>query len=413
MLEDHLESPVTRNRLRSGPLFQHIDGFADWLASRGYKSVSMDGRLRNLAPWSDWMRQAGFGQEELVAGFLAYKQALAEEGRLRYGNGKYHGTIPAGALFIRFLQESGQVPTPASPVPPCAKWPLLGEYRAWIVQQRGLKETSVDMYQRVLVDFVSGLGDDPSTYTVQAIRQFVLGRAAGHGVARAQSIVVAIRGFLRFLGATGRCRAGMEYGVPGFASWHLSSIPRFLCPQDMERVINACVPNGVQGRRDRAVVLLLARLGLRASDVAALSLADLDWGQGRLAVCGKGRRQEWLPLPQEVGYSLLDYLQHARPKIETQRVFITVDAPLRPMSRACVTHVVRSALRRAGVKAPINGAHVLRHSAATAMLRQGASLAGVGAVLRHRSPSTTAHYAKVDFQLLREIAQPWPEVHKC
>lgn len=413
MLEDHLESSVTRNRLRSGPLSQHIDGFSDWLADRGYKSVSMDGRLRNLAPWSDWMRPAGFTQEGLAAGFIAYKQALAKEGRLRYGNGKYHGTVQAGALFIRFLQESGQVPDPASRTPAWTQWPLLGEYRAWMVQQRGVKETSVGTYLTVLVDFIDGLGDDPSCYTAHAIREFVLGRAAGHGVARAQSIVVAIRGFLRFLGATGKCRAGMEHGVPGFASWGLSSIPRFLCPQDMERVIDACVPDGVQGRRDRAVVLLLARLGLRASDVAGLSLADLDWEQGRLAVCGKGRRQEWLPLPQDVGDSLLDYLQHARPPLETPQVFTTVDAPLRPMSRACVTHVVRSALRRAGVKAPINGAHVLRHSAATAMLRQGASLAGVGAVLRHRSPSTTAHYAKVDFQLLREIAQPWPEVHGC
>jgi site-specific recombinase XerD len=161
------------------------------------------------------------------------------------------------------------------------------------------------------------------------------------------------------------------------------------------------------------VILLLARLGLRASEVAGLALADIDWGNGQIAVCGKGRRQEWLPLPQEVGAAILLYLRESRPRLPVPAVFTTVVAPFRPLTRASVTHIVRSALSRAGVKAPINGAHVLRHSAATAMLRQGASLASVGAVLRHRSPRTTAHYAKVDFGLLVEMAQPWPEVSSC
>jgi integrase/recombinase XerD len=165
--------------------------------------------------------------------------------------------------------------------------------------------------------------------------------------------------------------------------------------------------------RDRAVLLLLARLGLRASEVAQLKVADIDWRHGSLTVCGKGRRQASLPLPQEVGDAIVLYLQHGRPSLRVQEVFTSALAPFRPLSRAAVTHIVRSALRRAGVKAPVNGAHLLRHSAATAMLRQGASLAGVGAVLRHRSTSTTAHYAKVDFGLLSEIAQPWPEVPSC
>jgi site-specific recombinase XerD len=161
------------------------------------------------------------------------------------------------------------------------------------------------------------------------------------------------------------------------------------------------------------VILLLARLALRASEVAQLKFSDIDWSEGGISVCGKGRRQESLPLPQEVGDAILCYVNEGRPSLQAPEVFTTVLAPYHALTRAAVTHIVRAALRRAGIKAPINGAHVLRHSAATAMLRQGVSLAGVGAVLRHRSPMTTTHYAKVDFGLLSEIAQPWPEVSSC
>jgi integrase/recombinase XerD len=161
------------------------------------------------------------------------------------------------------------------------------------------------------------------------------------------------------------------------------------------------------------VILLLARLGLRASEVAGLRFADIDWRNGRLAVSGKGRRQDWLPLPQDIGTAILAYLRHGRPPLQAPEVFTSGVAPIRPLTRAAVTHIVRGALCRAGLKAPVNGAHVLRHSAATAMLRQGVSLAGVGAVLRHRSPRTTAHYAKVDFGLLSELAQPWPGALSC
>ena len=153
--------------------------------------------------------------------------------------------------------------------------------------------------------------------------------------------------------------------------------------------------------------------GLRASEVAELTFDAIDWQNGRIAVCGKGRRQHWLPLPQQVGDAIVTYLHRGRPPLPVPQVFISALAPRRPMTRLSVSGVVASALRQAGIKAPHHGAHLLRHSAATAMLRNGVSLAGVGAVLRHRSPQTTAHYAKVDFDLLGEIAQPWPEAPSC
>jgi site-specific recombinase XerD len=279
-------------------------------------------------------------------------------------------------------------------------------------RNRGLKETTLDVYQHILISLLDALGAEPRTYSAEALRNFVLDRARPHGIERAQSIVVAVRSFVRLLGVTGRCPSGMENAIPSFASWRLSSVPRFLAAEDVQRVIDSCTGYAFE-HRDRAVLLLLARLALRASEVAQLKFSDIDWRKGQISVCGKGRRQESLPLPQEVGDAILRYVNEVRPALRVPEVFTTMLAPYHALTRAAVTHIVRAALRRARIKAPINSAHVLRHSAATNMLRQGVSLAGVGAVLRHRSPTTTTHYAKVDFALLSEIAQPWPEVSSC
>ena len=412
MLDTHLTSPITRQRLRSGPAAGHIDDFAAWLHRQGYRPVTLDTTLRSLAGWTDWMRSAGFGADDMPAGLDACAAALRERPRVRHRRGPNRKSLEAARLFLRFLREQGVLPLLAAAPSPAERWPVLGEFRIWARQHRGLVEASIDAYQGVLAQLLAVLGDDPQTYTVEALRGFVLERARLHRIARAKTVVVAVRAFLRFLGATGRCPPGMAHAIPGFASWQLSSVPRFIAAEDVERVIASCPADG-NGPRDRAVILLLARFGLRASEAAALKFADIDWRNGRLAVSGKGRRQEWLPLPQDVGAAILAYLRHHRPPLRAPEVFTSGLAPIHPLTRAAVTHIVRAALRRAGIKAPINGAHVLRHSAATAMLRQGASLAGVGAVLRHRSPRTTAHYAKVDFGLLSEIAQPWPGAVSC
>jgi integrase/recombinase XerD len=412
MLETHLSSPITRQRLRAGVAADHIDAFADWLHLRGYKPNSIDNGLTSLAAWTDWMLRAGFSAQDLLAGFEACKLAIGKEQRVRYSRGPNQQSVTAASLFIRFLQLQGELPPPVARPSAIEQWPILGEFRSWMSAHRGLTETTLDVYQGILVGFLDALGDDARAYSAEALRAFVLDRARPHGIERAKSIVVAVRSFIRFHGVTGRCPAGMEHAIPGFASWRLSSVPKFLAAEEVERVIDSCT-GYVFELRDRAVLLLLARLALRASEVAQLKFSDIDWRNGGISVCGKGRRHESLPLPQEVGNAILRYVNNGRPSLQAPEVFTTVLAPVHPLTRAAVTHIVRAALRRAGIKAPINGAHVLRHSAATTMLRQGASLAGVGAVLRHRSPMTTTHYAKVDFGLLSEIAQPWPEVSSC
>ncbi len=412
MLEGHLKSPVTRQRLRSGPAGDHVDGFADWLHRQGYRPVTIDTTLRSLAGWTDWMRAAGFTTHDMLTGFESCAAELKRDRRVRYCRGPNDKSLASAALFIRFLRKQGVLPQPAAPMSPTDLWPIIGEFRSWMRQHRGLTETTLDVYQSILAELLDARGSDPRVHTAEVLREFVLERARRHRISRAKTVVVAVRAWLRFLGATGQSPPGMQHAIPGFASWQLSTVPRFLVAEDVERVIASC-PADAGGLRDTAVLLLLARLGLRAGEVAQLKFADIDWARGQLAVSGKGRRQERLPLPQEVGAALLLYLRRSRPPLSAPEVFTSVVAPLRPLTRAAVTHIVRAALRRAGIKAPINGAHVLRHSAATAMLRQGASLAGIGAVLRHRSPRTTAHYAKVDFDLLSEIAQPWPGVPSC
>lgn len=412
MLENHLHSPVTRQRLRNGPATKYVDAFAAWLHQRGYRPTSIDHALRSLAGWTDWLHGAGFTADALAQGFEACKVGLAKAPRVRYARGPNQESLVAAARFLGFLREQGVIPPAVPPSSPAERWPLLGAFRAWMGQHRGLTEGSLAVYQGVLGDLLVTLGDNPGTYTAAGLRAFVLARAQPHGVARAKSIVVAVRAFLRFLGATGRSAPGLEHALPGFAGWRLASTPRFLAPAEVDRMLTSC-PRGPTGLRDKAVLLLLARLGLRASEVAGLKIADIDWRTGQLAVCGKGRRAEWLPLPQAVGAAMLRYVRRARPPFSGPTVFATVHAPWRPLTRQAVSHIVVTALRRAGVTTPVHGAHVLRHSAATAMLRQGASLAGIAAVLRHRSPRTTAHYAKVDFDLLAEIAQPWPGGAGC
>jgi site-specific recombinase XerD len=278
---------------------------------------------------------------------------------------------------------------------------------------RGTTDATLKNYRLTIIALLRTLGEQPERFEAHALRHFVRARAEQQGIARAKTVVTAVRMFLRFLIALGRCHPGLDQAIPTMAHWRLASLPRYLPPEAVERVLRSCDVTTGSGLRDRAVLLLLARLGLRASDVAALKWGDINWHDGTLCVAGKNRRQTRLPLPQEVGNALLDYAVHQRPRIPSEHVFLTVTAPLKPASPQTISQIAARALHRAEVESPIYGAHVLRHSAATQMLRQGASLPSIGAVLRHASVETTAHYAKVDIALLRDVARAWPEGAPC
>jgi site-specific recombinase XerD len=259
---------------------------------------------------------------------------------------------------------------------------------------------------------IKALGEDVGKWTVRAVRDFVLDCAGRCGAPTTQKRITSLRAFLRYLNFTGESRDDLALAVPAIASWRLARLPCCLSEEELVRVIAACDGTTPGRLRDRAILLLLSRLGLRAGDVAQLRLADIDWNNGTVQVAGKGRYQVRLPLPQEVGDALLRYLD-CRPKVgQSDRAFLRSIAPATPFASGDgVSSVVKHALRRAGIKAAAKGAHLLRHTAATAMLRHGIPLDQIGLVLRHRSIDMTAYYAKVDVALLRNIAQPWPGVH--
>jgi site-specific recombinase XerD len=227
-------------------------------------------------------------------------------------------------------------------------------------------------------------------------------------------VITALRVFLRYLVATGQCQVGLDAAIPTIAGWRLSALPRYLPAADIDRVLAACDSRTVVRSRDRAILLLLSRLGLRARDIYALRLGDIDWTQATVQVFGNSRRRVQLPLSQEVGDALMHYLA-MRPAANSDYVFLRVRAPIRPFAKntTAVSNIVKCAIHRAGVCAPAHGAHLLRHSAATGLLAEGASLESIAVLLRHRSLDTTAQYAKVDVKLLRRLARPWPEISPC
>src|SRR5438128_5681734 len=204
MLETHLTSPITRQRLRTGAAAEHIDAFADWLHLNGYKPTSIDNGLTSLAAWTDWMLTAGFTANDLLSGFEACKLAVSKEQRVRYSRGPNQQSITAASLFVRFLRLRGELPQPVAGPSATEQWPILGEFRSWMRAHRGLTETTLDVYQGILVGLLDAVGDDARAYSPEALRAFVLGRARPHGIERATSIVVAVRSFLRFAGAAVR-----------------------------------------------------------------------------------------------------------------------------------------------------------------------------------------------------------------
>ena len=244
---------------------------------------------------------------------------------------------------------------------------------------------------------------------VYDVTGFVLNYAPRISPARAKLMVTALRSFFRFLQQRGELGMDLAAAVPTVANWRLSEVPKYLEPDQVEQLLHSCDQSTAVGQRDYTVLLLLARLGLRAGEVVHLNLDDIDCGSGLFTVQGKGGRASRLQLPVEVGEALASYLRYGRPTCATRRVFVRMRAPRAGFaSSVAIDSIVRRALQRAGLEPACKGAHLLRHCLATQMLGNGASLAEIGQLLRHRLPQTTEIYAKVDQRALSDLAQPWP-----
>jgi integrase/recombinase XerD len=412
MLSRFFDSGARVHALRSGFSGPFVDGFAHALAQAGYAPITARRHLRAAEHLLSWAAQkaipVGNLTQQAVAGFARHVPRC----RCRRFGRSDRSLVHGAALFQKYLQEIGAVgvSTVASPI--CEPAPLIG-FREWMHRQRGTCAATLDNYTLPIRTLLTRLGEDLSRLDARTLRQFVIEGSQTCGWSAAKKRTTALRMFLRYLIAEGKCPSELEGAVPTLAHWHLSALPRYLPENDVERLIASCDPASPVGRRDRVILLLLARLGLRAGDIVQLQLDDIDWKGSRIVVSGKGRRQTPLPLTQEVGHALVSYLRSARPPTNDRAVFMRSRAPFGPFRSHCaVSVIVDRALRRAGVARPSRGAaHLLRHSVATSMLRHGACLKDVAALLRHQSIATTQIYAKVDVSALQAIAQPWPQVH--
>jgi site-specific recombinase XerD len=390
----------------SGPLAPFVTGFAAELQRQGYTPVSTAHQLQLAAHLSRWLAGEGLDASGLSPAtaerFLGARRAAGYTGHL---------TGRALAPLLAHLRELGAAPS-ASPLPVTGPVEdLLRHYRGYLTSERGLRERTADNYTEAVRPFLesrlSAQGLELGQLSAAEVTEFVAASLPRQTRGKAKGTVTALRSLLGFLYLEGTIERSLTAAVPTPAEWQLASLPKALEPAQVESLLGSCDRETAKGRRDFAVITLLVRLGLRAGEVAALELDDIDWRAGEIVIRGKGARDERLPLPADVGGAIATYLREDRPATAQDRaVFVRAIAPRRALSRIGVTDIVSTASRQAGLGKLY--AHRLRHTAATETLRAGASLPEVGQLLRHRRPSTTAIYAKVDRETLRCLARPWP-----
>lgn len=415
MLQEFFESPFRIHELRDGPSGRLLEEFAQGLCKAGYAEITARRHIRAAEHLIHWIGRKGRSIAALDEGMVEdFVRHLNRCRCPRYGCTNRRDLRKGAHLFLRYARFADTVTTRGVEeivVDPA----LLVAFRGWMRQQRGTCDATLYNYSVHLRDLLRSLGEDPGRFDAHKLRQFILDTSRRCGWASAKKCTTAGRMFLRFLIADGKCAAGLEGSIPVLAHWRLSSLPRYLQSEEVELVIASCDPATPVGKRDRAILLLLARLGLRAGDLVHLRLGDIDWKEAGICVSGKGRRQTWMPLTQEVGDAIASYIRDGRPQTAADALFIRSRAPFQALANhSAISMIAAQAMRRAGVVCPSRGAaHVLRHSVATSMLREGASLQEIAGVLRHRSTATTEIYAKVDVVTLQQIAQPWPEVKSC
>ncbi len=405
MTEPFLD-PDFIERFRIGPLAQHLDAYLRLLEQQGYSKVSARGQLRAIALFSAWLadrrRQVHDIVEKTIASFLRHSRPEVRRG-------------DAAALhrLLRLLREIGATKPKAPTAPRSLRDLVIAEYRRYLLQERGLSQATAVNYVPFVSLFLSERFQagrlNFTTLRGPDITGFVQRHAHRLCPARAQLLVTSLRSFLRYLQHQGMIATGLTTCVPTVARWAFSTLPKSLPPDAVRRVLARCDRRTTAGRRDYTILLLLARLGLRAGEIVALTLEDLDWQNGRITIRGKGGNWAQLPVPSDVGRAVANYLRRDRPPCSSRRVFIRGRAPLARLANAStVSSLVMRSLRRAGIDSPRKGAHLFRHSLAVDMLRHGASLDEIGDLLRHQSADTTAIYAKVDLVALRTLALAWP-----
>jgi site-specific recombinase XerD len=396
---------MSGTRRKPGRLGPFVEGYRVWLLEAGYTPQTVRGMLMVLGQLGRWLDSAGVKVGEVDVAAVELFRAW-----LRAGGHRRVPTARALGPLVGYLRDVG-VMTPAddardrTPVEA-----LVAEYRVWLVFERGLAAATVLRYETLAHRFLAGrvsCSDEPGVEGLSGadVSAFLLGECERLSIASAKGKVAELRSLLRFLYLRGFTAMALADSVPSVAGWRETEIPPTMPRADIEQLLACCQRSTLGGARNFAMLMLLARLGLRSIEVARLELLDIDWRAGELVVRGKARRQDRLPLPDDVGEALAAYLS-LRGRRNSRRVFLTLKAPTRPIRADLVGDVVQRACKRAGVAHV--GAHRLRHALASELLAGGASLQDISQILRHSDLATTAIYAKVDLGRLRHVAQPWP-----
>lgn len=400
---------IVLSRSPEGPLATEIGAFAKWASEQGYARYSRYRQVLLAASFSRWLGRQGVGVRRVSSEQQSrYLRSRARRVRL------HRGDAAALTQFIDFLRRGGVIP--AERVAPSRLTPIelaVQAFEQYLRVDRALARATIVNYlffiRRFLTDRFGGGPIRLSQLQAQDVMRYVQRQAPRLHLKRAKLLTTALRSFLRYTRYHGTVTQDLAAAVPAVASWSMSSIPRAIAADAVRQLLASINRGTVRGHRDYAILLLLARLGLRAGEVACLELDDLDWEAGQITIRGKRGVRAALPLPADVGAAVARYLRRGRPRSPSRRVFLRTRAPIRGFAGAsAIDNVVGHAIAHAAIKAPTNGAHQFRHGLATQMLRRGASLTEIGEILRHRSVETTTIYAKVDLDALRTLALPWP-----
>jgi integrase/recombinase XerD len=392
-----------------GPFAAYLVPFADSLAHQGYTRRYIHWQVMLAACFSRWLKKTRLPLRRVTSAhasqYLTYRYRRRRPRR---------GDQAALGHFLDFLRRERVLPTENMSVArfaPAEQY--VRTYERYLREERALAEATIAYYvrfaSRFLKDRFRSNHVKMSELCARDVIEFVQREAPRLKSKRAKLLTTALRSFLHYLRYCGEIQLDLAAAVPCVANWSMPSIPRDIAPEQVRKLLRGIDRSTAVGRRDYAILLLLARLGLRSGEVAFLELDDIDWQGGHLSVNGKSGRRTQLPLPNDVGDAIVAYLRHGRPCASSRRVFLRAKAPIRGfLSQCAIGTIVRHALLRAGIESPTTGCHQFRHALATQMLRQGASLAEIGGLLGHRNPQTTKIYTKVDLEALRTLAMPWP-----
>lgn len=402
----YYDDPSALRKWKNGPLGPYLDGFAWRLYECDYNPAVGQGYVRCIGYLSRWLEEQGFKDYEL------------DERKIRdhlEGLKHHKDTVVRSSphlLFLSYLREIGVIKRPP-PETMSEVLRIVKEYVDYLRQERGLAEATLAhrriFPRRFLEERFGKKAVQLSRLKTQDFIRYIQNHAHEYGAVYCAQIVLVLRDFCRFLYLRKYISEDIAPSLPRMPHWKIVRLPNHLERPDVARILKTCERKTPKGMRDYAILLLLIRLGLRAGEVRNLTLDDIDWENGEITICGKGFKRNRLPLPQEVGKAMVQYLRHGRPPCSSRHFFIRMHAPYtRFQCSGPIGKIVKQAIERIGLNPSHKGSHILRHTFATNLLRRGASLPEIGRMLGHESISSTLVYAHVDIKNLKKVAQPWP-----